>query len=52
MPPVMFAALEWPFTRLAHSLLPAAMANGIIAGAFAFCERSRHSHVTRSLTLT
>ncbi|KIP09755.1 hypothetical protein PHLGIDRAFT_102296 [Phlebiopsis gigantea 11061_1 CR5-6] len=36
MPPMMFAALEWPFTRLAHSLLPASMANGIIAGAFAF----------------
>lgn len=38
MPPVLFAALSYPFTQLAHLLFPAAMANGIIAGAFVFCE--------------
>ncbi|KAJ8087261.1 fatty acid alpha-hydroxylase [Marasmius tenuissimus] len=36
MPPVLFAALEWPFTRLAYKLFPVAMANGIISGAFLF----------------
>lgn len=38
MPPVLFAALSYPFTRLAHFLFPAAVANGIIAGAYVFCE--------------
>lgn len=38
MPPALFGALEFPFTRLAHALFPAAVANGIISGAFAFCE--------------
>ncbi|THV07108.1 fatty acid-2 hydroxylase [Dendrothele bispora CBS 962.96] len=36
MPPTLFAALEWPFTRLAYMLFPVAIANGIISGAFAF----------------
>ncbi|KAF9266064.1 oxidoreductase [Marasmius fiardii PR-910] len=36
MPPVLFAALEWPFTRLAYKLFPVAIANGIISGAFFF----------------
>lgn len=38
MPPFLFAALQAPFTRLAHILFPAAMANGIISGSFTFCE--------------
>ena len=38
MPPVLFTSLSFPFTRLAHSLFPAAVANGIIAGAFFFCK--------------
>jgi 4-hydroxysphinganine ceramide fatty acyl 2-hydroxylase len=38
MPPVMFAALQFPFTRLAYVLFPTAVANGIISGSFAFCE--------------
>ncbi|KAK7451131.1 fatty acid alpha-hydroxylase [Stygiomarasmius scandens] len=36
MPPTLFAALEWPFTRLAYILFPTAVANGIISGAFTF----------------
>ncbi|KAI0694956.1 oxidoreductase [Cytidiella melzeri] len=36
MPPALFAALSYPFTQLAHTLFPAAMANAIIAGAFTF----------------
>ncbi|KAJ6456182.1 hypothetical protein C8R45DRAFT_1035191 [Mycena sanguinolenta] len=36
MPPVLFGALQAPFTALAHKLFPAAVANGIISGAFAF----------------
>ncbi|KAJ7770497.1 oxidoreductase [Mycena metata] len=36
MPPVLFIALETPFTTLAHKLFPAPVANGIISGAFAF----------------
>ncbi|ETW75957.1 fatty acid-2 hydroxylase 1 [Heterobasidion irregulare TC 32-1] len=36
MPPVLFTTLSLPFTRLAHKLFPAAVANGIIAGAFFF----------------
>jgi 4-hydroxysphinganine ceramide fatty acyl 2-hydroxylase len=38
MPPFLFAGLQAPFTRLAHILFPAAMANGIISGSFTFCE--------------
>lgn len=34
MPPVLFATLQAPFTKLAHTVLPHAFANGIIAGAF------------------
>ncbi|KAJ7336273.1 hypothetical protein DFH08DRAFT_285396 [Mycena albidolilacea] len=36
MPPALFGALQAPFTALAHKLFPAAVANGIISGAFAF----------------
>ncbi|KAJ7857257.1 hypothetical protein B0H14DRAFT_2578407 [Mycena olivaceomarginata] len=36
MPPTLFGALQAPFTALAHKLFPAAVANGIISGAFAF----------------
>lgn len=35
MPPVLFTALQSPFTSLAHKLFPPSVANGIIAGAFA-----------------
>lgn len=38
MPPALFAALSFPFTRLAHVVFPAAMANGVIAGAYVFCK--------------
>lgn len=34
MPPVLFAALSYPFTRLAHAILPHFFANATIAGAF------------------
>ncbi|KAJ7724430.1 hypothetical protein B0H14DRAFT_2410785, partial [Mycena olivaceomarginata] len=36
MPPALFGALQTPFTALAYKLFPAAVANGIISGAFAF----------------
>lgn len=36
MPPTLFLVLEAPFTKLAHSIFPKAIANGIIAGAFTF----------------
>ena len=36
MPPTLFLILEAPFTNLAHSIFPKAIANGIIAGAFTF----------------
>ncbi|KAF8345367.1 oxidoreductase [Amanita rubescens] len=36
MPPLLFGALQAPFTWLAHVLFPTAVANGIIAGSFAF----------------
>jgi uncharacterized membrane protein YjdF len=36
MPPVLFAALSFPFTRLAYLLFPTWMANGIISGSFTF----------------
>ncbi|GAA5970113.1 hypothetical protein JCM8115_001245 [Rhodotorula mucilaginosa] len=36
MPPLLFTALQAPFTKLAHSIFPNWMANGIIAGAFTF----------------
>ncbi|GAA5942715.1 fatty acid alpha-hydroxylase [Sporobolomyces koalae] len=35
MPPILFTALQAPFTKLAHTLFPNWMANGIIAGSFA-----------------
>ncbi|PWN23522.1 fatty acid-2 hydroxylase [Microstroma glucosiphilum] len=36
MPPLLFFVLSFPFTRLAYAIFPsAAMANGVIAGAFA-----------------
>jgi 4-hydroxysphinganine ceramide fatty acyl 2-hydroxylase len=34
MPPILFAALSYPFTRLGYALFPDAIANGIICGAF------------------
>jgi len=40
MPPTLFLILETPFTQLAHALFPKAVANGIITGAFTFCESS------------
>ncbi|GAA5904352.1 hypothetical protein JCM5296_005264 [Sporobolomyces johnsonii] len=36
MPPTLFAILQAPFTTLAHTIFPKWMANGIIAGSFAF----------------
>jgi len=36
MPPALFFCLQAPFTRLAHILFPAAIANAIISGAFTF----------------
>ena len=36
MPPLLFLVLSYPFTRLAHLLVPAPIANGIIAGAYTF----------------
>ncbi|KAI5996501.1 hypothetical protein F5J12DRAFT_854000, partial [Pisolithus orientalis] len=36
MPPVLFAVLQAPFTRLAYILFPTAVANGIISGSFTF----------------
>jgi len=36
MPPTLFAALSIPFTRLAYTLFPSAMANGIISGSYTF----------------
>lgn len=38
MPPILFFTLQLPFTQLAHAIFPTAVANGIIAGAFAFCK--------------
>lgn len=37
MPPVLFAALSYPFTQLGHFIFPAHWANCIIAGAFTYC---------------
>lgn len=34
MPPTLFFLLEFPFTNLAHWILPRAVANGVISGAF------------------
>lgn len=34
MPPLLFFALETPFTNLAHAIFPKALANGGISGAF------------------
>ncbi|CAL1708864.1 unnamed protein product [Somion occarium] len=36
MPPLLFTTLSYPFTQLAHAIFPTAVANGTIAGAFAF----------------
>ncbi|KZT56264.1 oxidoreductase [Calocera cornea HHB12733] len=36
MPPALFIMLSFPFTRLAYYLFPVAIANGVIAGSFAF----------------
>jgi 4-hydroxysphinganine ceramide fatty acyl 2-hydroxylase len=37
MPPLLFGTLQVPFTKLAHTLFPPAMANGVISGGFTFC---------------
>lgn len=34
MPPLLFYVLQWPFTKLAFSIFPLAIAQGIISGAF------------------
>lgn len=52
MPPMLFAALQAPFTWLAHILFPTAVANGIISGAFTFCGYLVHSTFCRALLLT
>ncbi|KAI9568120.1 hypothetical protein HD554DRAFT_821763 [Boletus coccyginus] len=36
MPPILFTVLQAPFTRLAYTIFPTAVANGIISGAFTF----------------
>ncbi|KAI5120903.1 hypothetical protein M0805_003003 [Coniferiporia weirii] len=36
MPPLLFAALSLPFTRLAYALFPTPVANGIISGSYTF----------------
>lgn len=36
MPPILFAILQAPFTRLAYILFPIPVANGIISGSFTF----------------
>ena len=38
MPPPMFTILQFPFTQLAYTLFPVAVANGIISGSFTFCK--------------
>ena len=38
MPPILFGALQLPFTQLGYVLFPASIANGIISGAFTFCK--------------
>jgi 4-hydroxysphinganine ceramide fatty acyl 2-hydroxylase len=38
MPPTLFFLLSYPFTQLAHLIFPKPIANGIISGAFTFCE--------------
>ena len=47
MPPALFTMLQAPFTKLAHTIFPTAIANGIISGAFAFCESPRFLFKTR-----
>jgi 4-hydroxysphinganine ceramide fatty acyl 2-hydroxylase len=39
MPPILFGALSYPFTRLGYFLFPTSWANCIIAGSFTYCER-------------
>jgi 4-hydroxysphinganine ceramide fatty acyl 2-hydroxylase len=46
MPPPLFIFLSTPFTRLGHALFPAAIANGIIAGAFTFCKSTIRSYIS------
>ena len=46
MPPTLFLILETPFTQLAHALFPKAVANGIITGAFTFCESSTRACIS------
>lgn len=46
MPPLLFTVLQAPFTKLAHSLFPSYIANGIIAGAFTFYIGYDLAHVS------
>ena len=41
MPPILFFALSYPFTRLAHAIFPTHVADGVISGSFAFYVRPR-----------
>lgn len=52
MPPTLFAALQAPFTKLAHTIFPVAVANGIISGAFLFCESYTVIYYAWSSTMT
>ena len=45
MPPVLFFVLSYPLTQLAHVIFPAAIANGIISGAFVFCKYLPLGHI-------
>jgi hypothetical protein len=44
MPPILFGALCYPFTRLTYMVFPLPLANGGIAGAFIFCKPSTHAY--------
>jgi 4-hydroxysphinganine ceramide fatty acyl 2-hydroxylase len=39
MPPLLFAALSLPFVKLAHSIFPPHIANGVISGSYTFYVR-------------
>jgi 4-hydroxysphinganine ceramide fatty acyl 2-hydroxylase len=44
MPPLLFSALSFPFTRLAYNIFPTFVANGVISGAFFFYIGCKFSH--------
>jgi 4-hydroxysphinganine ceramide fatty acyl 2-hydroxylase len=50
MPPLLFFALSYPFTNLAHAVFPTAMANGVISGAFVFCKLLSSTFVVATLS--